>query len=233
MRGLKRFIAVAAAFGAVFALTPTVSAQEAVEPKFSLGGTVFPKGSEFTVTIEEGTCPGGPVSIVSTGFWTFDAATLRGRFVLGEGTFDATLTCKDTTKTGTVRFELQDLPQTTPFLDKKQYAPGEAIKISLGWHFTCGPTVGSEGFAAPVQLRSAPGGGWYGEGKAVDAPGTYEVRIGCKYGSFLNTFTVKAPPTPTPPTTTQPPGPSPRPKPPVVKPKGAPDTGGGGTAPWK
>ncbi|MEU7482137.1 hypothetical protein AB0A63_39640 [Lentzea sp. NPDC042327] len=230
-----RSVAALAAVGVVFALTPIAAAQEDVTPKFSLGGEVFPHASEFTATIEEGTCPGGPTSLTSPGFATFDLATLRGRFADVQGPFAAYLECKGTSAQGVVRYRLDKPQPPVPpfdgrFLDKEVYAPGETIKVQVTGYSFC-PTAESNGFVAPISLPNNPGGSAHGEGKATGTPGTYEATVHCyKNQTFVNTFTVKAPPT-TPTTSTTPPAaPTAKPKPPIVKPKGAPQTGGGGTA---
>ena len=112
----------------------------------------------------------------------------------------------------------------TDFLDKAGYRPGETVKIQLGPLSNCGAQATSEGFAAPIELKPVPTA-TIGEGEAATTPGTYQARIFCKAGSLVDSFTIAVPVT-----TTTPPPPSTQPKPPVKKPKGAPQTGGGGTA---
>ncbi|MDX3656939.1 hypothetical protein PV646_06425 [Streptomyces sp. ID05-26A] len=118
-------------------------------------------------------------------------------------------------------------PVAGSFLDKDEYAPGERIKIFLLDTHRCGYTASSKGFTAPAELTLVrPGYSLEGATTAVTTPGTYQAEIPCGMtGPVVDTFTIKAKPT-------RPPGnPAPKPKPPIVKPKGAPDTGGGGTAP--
>jgi hypothetical protein len=229
MRGIKRPLTVLAVIGTALALAPAAGAQEEVTPKFSLGGTSFGINTAFTATITEGTCPGGPVSLTSPGFASpADLETLYGRFGSTAGTYTATLKCKDTAKEGTVTFELTaPVPRQEQFLDKEEYAPGEAINIFLERGYKCGfEGAVSEGFTAPAQLKqSRPGDhGLTGQTTAVATPGTYQATIKCLSWSVADTFTVKAPATPPPGT------PAPKPQRPIVKPKGAPETGGGGTA---
>lgn len=130
--------------------------------------------------------------------------------------------------------------QKKDYLDKSEYAPGGAIKVALdGALLNCGMQVTSAGFAAPIALRPVPTA-TIGEGTAAETPGTYEARIFCKWGSLVDSFTITAPVTTTtppavttttpPPVATTKPAPTQQPKPPVKKPKGAPQTGGGGTA---
>jgi len=232
MRGTKRSAAVLLAFGTAFALTPMAGAQEAVTPKFSFAGTNFSPGGAFTATIEEGTCPGGPGSLTSPGFASVDLATLSGKVVTAPGAYTATLKCKDTTEAGTASFtvEAPKAPRTDPFLDKAEYVPGETIRIALENGRKCGFEASSEGFTAPAPLTISGGTTerprLVGEAKAGNAPGNYQATIRCINEPVVNQFTIKAGPT-TPPL---PGNPAPKPKPPIVKPKGAPETGGGGTA---
>ncbi|MFS8096557.1 hypothetical protein LFM09_05390 [Lentzea alba] len=235
MRRTGRTLAALAAIGTTLALTPAASAQE-VTPKFTLesesalGPNSFKTFTSFGVIVEEGTCPGGPASVESNGgFWTpVQLISMRGTFGKIGGTYTATLKCKDTTKAGTVTFQLTEpKPRTDPFLDKAEYAPGETITIHLDRGYKCGldKLAHSEGFTEPAALT--PGGtstGYdlRGRATAVDKPGTYEAKIRCLQDSVVNTFTIK------PKAATPPPGLGP--KPPIVKPKGAPETGGGGTA---
>ncbi|MEU0881217.1 hypothetical protein ABZ345_21625 [Lentzea sp. NPDC005914] len=123
-----------------------------------------------------------------------------------------------------------------PFLDKFEYAPGETIKIKLTFGTECvSHEATSTGFAAPVALKQTPvDAGAYqltGEAKAGTVPGDYTATIKCDKVSRVSPFAIKipdAPPTTTTPPTTTSPAPG-KPKPPITKPKGAPDTGGGGT----
>jgi hypothetical protein len=228
MRRLKRSAAALLALGTAFALTPTAGAQEDVTPIFNFGESVLRPAGLFKVTIQEGTCPGGPVSITSPGFAAVDLPSLTGTFVGQEGVYTATLKCKGTAKVGEQQFVLTAPapPVSGSFLDKDEYAPGERIKIFLRDTHRCGYTATSNGFTAPAELTLVrPGYSLEGATTAVATPGTYQASIPCGMtGPVVDTFTIKAAPTP-------PPGnPAPKPKPPIVKPKGAPDTGGGGTA---
>jgi hypothetical protein len=215
MGGTKRSVAALAALAAALAVTPSAGAQEEVTPKFSLEGT-FHTGTEFFAQVEEDTCPGGPVSITSPGFVApVDLTRRRGRFSNLVGAALATLKCKDTTKEGTFQFSLTPPPDASKgvLLDKEVYAPGETIMVHAG-HPSCEfRTALSDGFVAPAVIHDG-----YGVAKAIDTPGTYVMSLACAMtGEQYDQFTIKAPG-------------KPKPTPPVVKPKGAPDTGGGGTA---
>ncbi|WP_439661707.1 hypothetical protein ACSHWB_09435 [Lentzea sp. HUAS TT2] len=231
MRGLTRTAVALTAFGTLFALTPAAGAQEDVTPKFSL--TDRRVGNRFYAMIEEGTCPGGPVSLTSPAIATFDLASKSGTFVNTAGSYTATLKCKDTTAEGTYSFELAErITQPSPFLDKTEYAPGEAIDILLeNGLMACKGLAGaaeSPGFTAPAKLHPPAHGHsrLAGETTAIDTPGTYQASIQCPDYIFVTTFAIKAGPVTTTPPTTKPPVR----KPPIIKPKGAADTGGGGTA---
>lgn len=115
------------------------------------------------------------------------------------------------------------------FLDKAEYAPAETIRINLLQGAECGVLEAtSAGFTAAAQLTKGTGGGagtqLTGETTAITTPGTYRATVACtERPPSVNQFTIKAAPAPKP-------KPQSKPKPPIVKPKGAADTGGGGTA---
>lgn len=112
-----------------------------------------------------------------------------------------------------------------PFLNKVEYAPGEAISIHVAGEKECASFEAiSTGFAGKAKLTQAPVDGGYrvtGETTAVTTPGTYDATFRCNGQDQIHDhFTIKA---------ATPPAPG-KPKPPITKPKGAADTGGGGTA---
>ncbi len=222
MSMIKSSAAVLAAAGMAFALTPMAGAREAVAPQFWLTSPVYAPGDGFGAMIVEGTCPGGAVSLTSPGFASVDLATLHGKLVTAPGSYTATLKCKDTTEEGTFGFyiEVPRNPSQGVFLDKEEYAPGETVKVHEQ-HPSCeGASAVSDGFVAPAVIHNG-----YGETKAIDTPGTYVVTFWCAFpGAGFDQFTIKAPTSPPPAG-----NPKPKPKPPIVKPKGAPQTGGGGT----
>jgi hypothetical protein len=118
------------------------------------------------------------------------------------------------------------------FLDKAEYAAGETISINLMLDAECGVLEAtSDGFTATAKLTKSPHPTGaiqlYGQATAITTPGTYRATIACTSSPpAVNQFTIKAAPVPPQPS----PKPKPTPKPPIVKPKGAADTGGGGTA---
>ncbi|ANZ37813.1 hypothetical protein BBK82_18845 [Lentzea guizhouensis] len=111
-------------------------------------------------------------------------------------------------------------------LDKAEYLPGETITVSYDVTANCEGTVGSTGFVghvAPefqldppnIMRTKATAGNWAGE---------YRTSLKCGGEYVSKSFRVleqaKAP---------EAPAPVQKPKAPIVKPKGAPQTGGGGT----
>ncbi|MDT7785403.1 MAG: hypothetical protein QOF58_3822, partial [Pseudonocardiales bacterium] len=140
---MKKTVVALAVLSAAFAMTPIASAQEDVAPTFYFQGMQRP-GAQFKITVKDGTCPGGPVSLASAGFASVDLPSLSGTFVEQTGEYTATLKCKDTTKTGELSFSLNEAqtPRTDPFLDKAEYAPGEKIRIHLERGYKCsGPAM--------------------------------------------------------------------------------------------
>jgi hypothetical protein len=107
----------------------------------------------------------------------------------------------------------------SPFLEKFEYAPGETIKIHLTRPDKCDTfDVTSAGFAGKASVTYKASGDGYvlnGTAKAGATPGGYDARFTCNDYGWSNHFTITAPV---------------KAKPPVTKPKGAADTGGGGTA---
>lgn len=236
MRGSRKAAAALLAFGVAFALTPAAGAQEPVKPVVSWSGmSIFDPGETFRAVVEQDTCPGGPVSFTSPGIASVKLPELIGTVGTTLGEYTATLTCKDTTEVGTLRFTIKK-PYSDQFLDKAEYAPGEPIKIDVENPPRClgSAYASSEGFVERVSLSEVGGGRKTGVATAAVTPGTYWASVSCTKGSMSNQFTIKALPTTPPPGTTAPrPGPTTpkqKPKAPIVKPKGAADTGGGGTA---
>lgn len=108
------------------------------------------------------------------------------------------------------------------FLDKQKYEVGDTITISMRKNARCEPVVRSAGFAAPIALTGEEGERLVGGGKATSKAGSapYEAVLMCGSVKLSRPFTVvtkaKAPVT--------------KPNTPIVQPKGAPQTGGGGTS---
>ena len=223
MKTMNTIVAVAALAAAACAFGPSAQAQEDVTPKFQLAPNVLMKGQWFEVQIEEGTCPGGSASITSAGFAAPVAAgSVHGMTGTTPGTYTATLTCNGTSKTGTTPYEVIDRnvrPQLR--IEPSTLQPGQKFeaRIEKG---DCpdGGTVDSPGFRAEVPVSSP-------YGVAADKPGKYTAILTCVGGTRGAAEFEIVPLTP-------PAAPvvvgAPKAKAPVVKPKGAPQTGGGGTA---
>lgn len=116
-------------------------------------------------------------------------------------------------------------------LSPNQLQPGGTIVITLisdfPLDFKCGGRATSPGFVAPIEIGFFSHTRLRGEGRVIQKPGTYTIRIPCDPGNFLTGFfTIVGSPSTRPPTNPSPTNPPPT----VVKPKGAPQTGGGGTA---
>jgi hypothetical protein len=145
------------------------------------------------------------------------------------GTYTATVQCGG--RTLATRFTVLPL-EIKWYLVPAEVEPGG--KISAGGDvytgcFSPGP-LESPGFAAPLRFtRGGNMGRFAGDTTVITTPGVYEVAFQCfnRPERSVKTFRILG----TPPTTTTPPQPgTPKPKPPIVKPRGAPNTGGGGTA---
>ncbi|MEU3647879.1 hypothetical protein AB0E59_31140 [Lentzea sp. NPDC034063] len=231
MKTINTIVAVAALAAAACAFGPSAQAQEDVTPKFQLAPNVLMKGQWFEVQIEEGTCPGGSASITSAGFASpVGAGSIHGMAGTTPGTYTATLTCNGTSKTGTTEYQVIDRNIRPQFkIEPSTLEPGQKFeaRIEKG---DCpdGGTIDSPGFRTEVPVSSP-------YGVAGDKPGKYTAILTCVGGTRgaaefeivpltppvtpVVVGAVKAPVVTTPVA-----------KAPVVKPKGAPQTGGGGTA---
>jgi hypothetical protein len=110
-------------------------------------------------------------------------------------------------------------------LDQAAYDPGQQVTVTATLVSGCeNSAVTSPGFKAPIvfSARSGIPRMYNGTGTAADRPGTYTAQATCKGEVVTRTFKING--------IAAPPPVKPKPKPPVVKPKGAPQTGGGGTA---
>jgi hypothetical protein len=111
-------------------------------------------------------------------------------------------------------------------LSPTEVQAGGAIRVQLSSDYpldaTCGGQATSPGFVAPITLNFASHTTHTGEGLVIDEPGTYQATVPCTSGSSLTaSFAVVGSPS-----TSQPTNPPPT----IVKPIGAPQTGGGGTS---
>ncbi|MET9628941.1 hypothetical protein ABZX92_15895 [Lentzea sp. NPDC006480] len=229
-------IALLAATGMAFAITPTAGAQT---EGFTLNATEYYPGYSVHVTASvtsgcqgsQVTSPGFAAPIdLHTEAGNFPSLYGDGKVIKTPGTYTAQATCRGEVVTRTFTIKPPYPPKFSFNLDKAEYDPGADIKVSAIYLAgECTLTVTSPGFAAPVALRKDPHHGpmFSGTGKVVTTPGSYTAQVECDGSEpITQSFKVKGSPA------TQPtPDPAPKPKPaPIVKPKGAPQTGGGGTA---
>ena len=148
-----------------------------------------------------------------------------GQVVTELGTYTATVQCDAKTLTATFSVRLHEVVWS---LSPAEVEPGGTIYAEGRIYDSggCAPKepLTSPGFAAPLEFHGGNLGRISGSTKVITTPGTYEVAWQCanRPERSVKTFRILG----TPPTTT----PSPPGKPPIVKPKGAPQTGGGGTA---
>ncbi|GAA4529064.1 hypothetical protein [Amycolatopsis samaneae] len=201
-------------------------------------GTGFHGGCD---TYSSVTSPGftAPVSLVAVGG---DRNNLwgNGTAVTTPGTYTATGTCDG--KTLTTRFTV--LPHQPPSwgLYPLEVQPGGEISGGSDTITGCpggaeGPAT-SPGFAEPLRwTRGGNFGRFSGTTTVITTPGKYTATLKCKGTPIIGEiqFTIiGTPPTGTPPATNVPaPGngsAQPAGRTPIIKPKGAPQTGGGGTA---
>ncbi|WP_091289252.1 hypothetical protein [Amycolatopsis xylanica] len=112
--------------------------------------------------------------------------------------------------------------------------PGGQIHVSMrAWAGGCAPgtPVTSPGLVAPIKWQGEAGNfpSYTGTGTVVKKPGKYVATFTCQSGKKASaTFVVAGTPAPDPTPTPAKPKPTAKPKPQVaVKPKGAPQTGGG------
>jgi hypothetical protein len=193
-------------------------------PGLALSPTEVEPGGEITVTadgmcsaIDGVTSPGFAARIGlqdSGGTWT-----ARGRVITTPGTYTARLDCVWHREAGYATFTILP-PRLRAFtVSPTEVRPGGELTARIPAENDCtGTTVGSTGFVAPLELRPQ-GAELVGTAKAIATPGAYQATMQCRDGLFAVGFTVLG----------DPPADQP-PRQPVKKPKGAPETGGGGTS---
>jgi hypothetical protein len=127
-------------------------------------------------------------------------------------------------------FQVVQNEDLTFFLDKQEVEAGGEVTVMKKSGSGCGDAANSPGFVSRIELKQRPDGMWTGTAKVVDKPGTYQVAMLC-YGAhtFQNLTVLPKAAEPTTPVTGKPISKAVA-KAPIVKPKGAPQTGGGGTA---
>ncbi|MET9628940.1 hypothetical protein ABZX92_15890 [Lentzea sp. NPDC006480] len=231
----KALATIAVALTAAATFTPLAAAQQ--QPTLQLPATVKAHGG---LSVETGPCetfstvtsPGLKEPITLSPI-PGEPNKLRGfgEAVRKTGTYTAIVQCGNKTLTAQFTVELKIGWWFGPL----EVEPGGKIYANGDMTSGCRAVspLTSPGFAAPLELASAGmWGGYRGETTVTTIPGTYEVVWQCNDGPErdVKTFRVLGDPPVPPTTTTQPPPGKPQPKPPIVKPKGAPQTGGGGTA---
>jgi hypothetical protein len=103
---------------------------------------------------------------------------------------------------------------------------GVTVKSQHPISSRCGGDATSPGFVAPIVLSPVGHTIHTGEGLVITSPGVYVVTVPCESESPLTqSFTIVGGPSTSPPS-----NPPTNPPPKVVKPVGAPQTGGGGTS---
>lgn len=186
-------------------------------PRFKLEPSKLKPGQAFEIQFEKGDCGEGG-TVVSTGFKAKVApGSLHGFAADTPGKYIAEAYCTGHAYKGTAEFQIIPLhPNDTFALDRLEYAPGEKVTASYLLEAKCVGDLNSTGFVAPIKFRPDAPPVMVGTGKVIDTPGAYEASMTCDNTIIKRTFTVKAQ--------------KPKAKAPVIKPKGAPETGGGGTA---
>ncbi|MEV6243520.1 hypothetical protein [Lentzea sp. NPDC051838] len=182
-----------------------------INPKFEIVPSALRPGQKFEVRIEEGDCPEG-ATLYSDGFYPKTMHGLHGTAGFTPGKYQVRLSCgSDPVYGNSTEIEILAVAPHEMFtFDKEEYAPGEKIIATAPVSANCVGELTSNGLVAPITL-SREGDKMIGIGKAVDKPGTYEAAMKCGDIFTGRELTIKG-------------------KAPVVKPKGAPQTGGGGTA---
>jgi hypothetical protein len=136
-----------------------------------------------------------------------------GRVIDKPGRYTASMTC------GTHLISAQFTIVAAPFVSvhPKEVQPGGQVTVRARCPGGVGVQAVSAGFVANIPINTSADGTGSGVGKAVTKPGRYQVGVPCKGESLNTTFTILAPVQPNPPGPPQV----------VVKPKAAPQTGGG------
>ena len=176
----------------------------------------------------------GPHEVTSPGLVATITFGGQGRVVDTPGDYVATMRCGAVTLTAT--FMVRPVGYAQVNLYPTEVEPGGELRVSYHGNiggptdpgpYPCSPRgpVTSPGFAADIQWTAGGNGGkQYGWGNAGQVPGTYTATHACGDGRTATiTFRILGtPPPPVPPTQQKPQVP--------VRPKGAPQTGGGGPA---
>ncbi|WP_052685593.1 hypothetical protein [Lentzea aerocolonigenes] len=219
---MKRIFATVVAVGATFAFTHAANAQEYVP--LALDKAEYLPGAPIKISADGGEGCAGQVT--SKGFAApvgleIDPPNLQkglGTAAEQAGDYEATATCAG--KPVTVKFRVVEtfyfFPDDVPVVEA-----GGTIDVHRQVTALCDNPVTSKGFVEPINIiYKTEGSLRSGSGKVIDTPGTYEASMKCSGQTMTRKFTIKA----------KAGQPKQQEKKPVVKPKGAPQTGGGGTA---
>lgn len=209
--------------GASFTLSPLEvqpgGVITATAPAPACGGRGFgPVTSPgFIAPIEWGKFPGGPTAQGQVSGNTHVIKT--------PGTYTATVKCNSSPDFAEVTFTILQPPPLRAFsLFPLEVEPGGEINGKMPVTNDCaGRTITSSGFVAPLELQTEAGNfpELAGKTTVVSTPGTYQAVMTCRDEPYAVTFKVLGTPPADPPQ---------QPQQPIKKPKGAPETGGGGTA---
>ncbi|MEU0881215.1 hypothetical protein ABZ345_21615 [Lentzea sp. NPDC005914] len=218
---MKRILATVVAVGAAFAFAHAASAQE--HKGFELDKTVYLMGRPIALSYDSADkCEGKATSNgflygVSDEYQLDPPNTMRARATASfiPGSYTAEMVCDG--KKVSRAFVVQETPDTFS-LDKTEVEAGGEIVVTKSETSKCGDVASSVGFTTDITLQGTQR---IGRGKVVDTPGTYQASMFCGDTLEFKQFVVKA---------KAPVAEKPKPKAPIVKPKGAPQTGGGGTA---
>lgn len=224
MKATKLVICLATA-ATTLMFAPFASAQD--DERFTLGKPEYQPGETinlvydpFTLTCKGNASSPGFVGRVASDWQPGSPGTLRATATAVDlpGIYTATLVCDGARLSR--KFVIVGTADAF-FLDKTEVEAGGAISVLKTKQSNCGQVATSAGFTAPVELVHQSANLIIGNGTAVDRAGRYEVEMVCGGQPVLQQFVVTA---------KAPAAPVLKPKSPIVKPNGAPQTGGGGTA---
>ncbi|SFR09928.1 hypothetical protein SAMN04488564_103271 [Lentzea waywayandensis] len=221
-----------AAVAAALTFAPFANAQSS--DGFQLDKTEYAPGDYITISYDvSARCEGKAYSNGFINWYSSDflvggpktyVAEANASFV--PGSYTAELTCKGekVTRAFTVA-----APRDKFTLDKTEVEAGGDISVMKTKQSDCGEVATSPGFTAPIKLEHESVNLRIGNGKVVDQAGTYQAEMTCGGKQVQVEFVVTAK-APAQAVADKPKAAAKSAKSPIVKPKGAPQTGGGATA---